>query len=96
MQHHALHRSPWSLAPVGATPRRRLHRAGLLEMQPGGGVAELVTMALDQLLVEVLDRKLLISLMIQPSMRSSSSTGARFGDGWPTRRSISPSAPSSS
>jgi hypothetical protein len=52
--------------------------------------------AVRQLLVEVLHREVRIIVAKQPSIRSSSSSGARLGDRRPMRRSISPSSPSAS
>jgi hypothetical protein len=65
VQHHATHRPARPLAAMGAAPRRRPHRAGLLEVEPGGGVAELVAVPMLELLVEVLDGEALVRLLIQ-------------------------------
>jgi hypothetical protein len=65
VQQHAAHRPARPLAAMGAAPRRRRHRAGLLEIEPGGGVAELVAVPLRQLLVEVLDGEALVVLPVQ-------------------------------
>ena len=65
MQQHAAHRPARPLAPMGAAPRRRRHRPGLLQVDPGGRVAELVVVAPLELLVEVLDREALVVLLIQ-------------------------------
>jgi hypothetical protein len=50
---------------MGAAPRRRRHRPGLLEVKPGGGVAELVAVPLLELFVEVLDGEALIALLVE-------------------------------
>jgi len=55
VQQHAAPRPPRPLAAMGAAPRRRPHSSGLLQVEPGGGVAELVAVPLLELLVEVLD-----------------------------------------
>jgi len=65
MQQHAAHRPARPLAAMGAAPRRRRHRPGLLQVEPGGGVAELVAVPLLELLVEVLDGEALVVLLIQ-------------------------------
>jgi hypothetical protein len=65
VQEHAAHRPPRPLAAMGAAPRRRRHPPGPLEIEPGGGVAELVAVALRQLLVEMLDGEALIVLLTQ-------------------------------
>jgi hypothetical protein len=48
-------------------PRRgcRLDHPGLLQVEPGGGVAELVAVPLLELRVEVLDGEALVVLLIQ-------------------------------
>jgi hypothetical protein len=65
VQEHAAHRPARPLAPMGATPRCRRHRPGLLQVDPGGRVAELIAVPPLQLLVEVLDREPLVVLPIQ-------------------------------
>jgi hypothetical protein len=65
MQQHAAHRPARPLAAMGAAPGCRRHGSGPLQVEPGGGVAELVAVALLQLLVEVLDREALIVLLVQ-------------------------------
>ena len=66
MQEHAAHRPARPLAAMGTAPGRRLNDARLLQVQPGRGVAELVAVPLDQLLVEVLDGEALVGFVIQP------------------------------
>jgi hypothetical protein len=65
MQQHAAHRPPRPLAPRGAAPRRRRHRTGPLQVDPGRGVAEPVAVPLLQLLVEMLDGEALVVLLIE-------------------------------
>jgi hypothetical protein len=65
MQQHAAHRPPRPLAAMAAAPGCRLDHPGLLQVEPGGDVAELVAVPLLKLLVEVLDGEALIVLLIQ-------------------------------
>jgi hypothetical protein len=65
MQQHAAHRPARALAAMDAAPGRRLDHPGLLQVQPGGGVAELVAVPLLELLVEVLDGEVLVLLLVQ-------------------------------
>jgi hypothetical protein len=50
---------------MGAAPGRRRRDSGLLQVEPGGDVAELVAVPLLELLVEVLDGEALIVLLVQ-------------------------------
>jgi len=65
VQHHASHRPARAFTAMRPAPGRRRHRAGLLQVQPGGGVAELVAVALLELLVKVLDGEALVHPPIQ-------------------------------
>ena len=64
-QKHAAHRPARPFAPMATPARRRRHHPGLLEIEPGRGVAERVAVPLLELLVQVFDRKALIMLLIQ-------------------------------
>ena len=97
MQEHADHRPPGPLAPVFAAPRGRLNRAGLLQIQPGRRVAELVAVALHELVVEMPHGEPGIVLVIEPEHPLELvPSDARLGEGRPRRRSSRPSGPSSS
>ncbi len=57
MQHHAQHRAPRPLAPVGAPPRGFRQQAPVLQIGLGPRVAPVEAMILHQMLVEMLGRK---------------------------------------
>jgi hypothetical protein len=65
VQHHPRHRPSRPLAPVGAPARRLAHQPGRLQRQPGHRVAEPVAVALDELLVEMLDREVAVHLRVK-------------------------------
>ncbi|MCE3248801.1 MAG: hypothetical protein K0R41_2626 [Geminicoccaceae bacterium] len=83
VQHHAPHRPAGALAPMGATPRRRRYGTGLLQVDPSGRVAELVVVALRQLLVEMLDRETWIVLLVQRAHALELVLGRAPGRGLP-------------
>jgi hypothetical protein len=65
MQHHADQRPPRPLLAVRRAPRRRPDQPGLLQVQLGDRVAELVAVPLLQLLVEVFHRELGIAAAVE-------------------------------
>ncbi len=79
MQQHATHWPARTLATMGAPSGCRRHHTGLLQVNPGRGVAELVVVALLQLLVEMLDREALIVLLIQRAHTLELVLGRPFG-----------------
>jgi hypothetical protein len=66
MQHHASQRPPLALPPVRPLARRLRHDARPLQMQLEPGVAPAEAVVLNQMLVEMLDRKTLVALAIEP------------------------------
>ena len=66
VQHHPRQRPPLALAPMRPLARRLRHNARPLQMQLEPGVAPTEAVILDQMLVEMLDRKTLVALAIKP------------------------------
>ena len=66
MQHHADHRPARPLLAVRRALRRRPHQARAMQMHLGHRVAQLVAVALHQLLMEVLHRELTIVRPVKP------------------------------
>jgi hypothetical protein len=53
------------LVAVGAAPLGLAHQPGRLQSQPGHGVAELVAVPLDQMLVKMLHVELAVALLVE-------------------------------
>src|SRR5208283_435734 len=66
MQHHSAHRPPGPLLAVRRALLRRLRQPGPLQAQLRHRVAQLVAVALGQLLVEMLDREVGVFVAIEP------------------------------
>ena len=66
VQHHPRQRPPLALAPMRPLARRLRNNARPLQMQLEPGVAPTEAVILNQVLVEVLDRKTLVALAIEP------------------------------
>ncbi len=80
VQHHARQRTPRTLLAMRPALRRPPHQPRRLQRQRGHRVAQHLAVPLSQLLVEVLRREVRILVAIEPSIRSTSSCGARFGE----------------
>src|SRR6266404_1616399 len=65
MQHHANHRPAWPLLAMRRARDRAPHQPGALQMHLRHGVAELVAVPLEQLLMKVLHREAAVRLAIQ-------------------------------
>jgi hypothetical protein len=96
VQQHARKQPTWTLLAVRRTLRCLAHQARCVQGGLRHRVAQHMAMPLLRLLVEVLHRESAYLSRNSPSIRSSSSSGARRGERRPMRRSTSPSSPSAS